>query len=279
MNKVNLKSCAKVNIGLQIRGQRPDGFHIIHTLFQELAFHDTLILEQQHSGCDFFSNVDWLKNDETNLCVKAWKKMVDAFGIGGVSMKLKKRIPAGSGLGGGSSNAATVLKGLRLLYDLNIPDKELESIGVELGADVPFFIRGGLQVGDGIGENLTQIKGCMPGIYLLVVPDLYIDTSWAYRNYNFFLDSPVEQVNFAGFLERDSIPFELFENDFEAIVVPTYPEIGEIKDTLRAQGARFASLSGSGSTVYGIFDDEADALSAESPLTTSYSTFITEPHL
>ncbi|SVD90630.1 uncharacterized protein METZ01_LOCUS443484, partial [marine metagenome] len=220
---VDLKSFAKVNIGLQIRGQRPDGFHIIHTLFQELDFHDTLILEQQNSGCDFFSNVDWLKNDESNLCVKAWKKMVDAFGIGGVSMNLEKRIPAGSGLGGGSSNAATVLKGLRQLYDLNIPDTELESIGIELGADVPFFIRGGLQVGDGIGEKLTQLKGCMPGIYLLVVPDLQIDTSWAYKNYKFFLDSPEEQVNFAGFLERDGIPFELFENDFEAIVVPTYP--------------------------------------------------------
>ena len=158
-------------------------------------------------------------------------------------------------------------------------DEEIADIARFFGADVPFFIRGGLQVGDGIGEKLTQIKGCMPGIYLLVVPDFYIDTSWAYKNYNFFLDSSVEQVNFAGFLERDGVPFELFENDFEEIVVPTYPEIGEIKDSLRANGARFASLSGSGSTVYGIFDDEADALSAESPLTTSYSTFITGPHL
>ena len=104
-------------------------------------------------------------------------------------------------------------------------------------------------------------------------------TVFFYKHYNNFLDSPVEKANFAGFLKRGSIPFELFENDFEAIVVPTYPEIGEIKDTLRAQGARFASLSGSGATVYGIFDDEADALSAESPLTTSYSTFITGPHL
>ena len=77
MTKVDLKSFAKVNIGLQIRGQRPDGFHIIHTLLQELDFHDTLILKQQNSGCDFFSNVDWLKNDETNHCVKAWEKMVN----------------------------------------------------------------------------------------------------------------------------------------------------------------------------------------------------------
>ena len=129
------------------------------------------------------------------------------------------------------------------------------------------------------GGTLSITPQYKNGKIVSLVPDLYIDTTWAYKNYKYFLDSPVEQVNFAGFLERERIPFELFENDFEAIVVPTYPEIGEIKDTLRAQGARFASLSGSGSTVYGIFDDEADAVSAESPLTTSYSTFITGPHL
>ena len=279
MNPIICKSFAKVNIGLQIRDQRPDGYHTIHTLFQELAFHDSITLERRDSGCNFSSNVDWLKNDESNLCVKAWQTIVDNFGIGGVSIELEKRIPAGAGLGGGSSNAATVLKGLRQLYEINITDDELEKLGVNLGADVPFFIRGCLQTGDGIGEKLTPLETKIPGTFLLVVPDIHIDTKWAYSASKKILDASREMVNFAGFIQRENIPFELFENDFEAIVVPAYPEIGQIKNSLRAQGARFASLSGSGSTVFGVFDEDADAKSAESHFSSRYNTFITNPTL
>ena len=275
MTTIVLKSHAKVNLGLQIRDQRSDGFHTIHTLFQELDFHDTITLEKRESNCEFSSNVDWLKNDTSNLCIKAWQKMVDIFGIGGIAIQLEKKIPAGGGLGGGSSNAATILKGLRQLYDLDVSDDELEKLGVELGADVPFFIRGGLQLGEGIGEILNHLKVKINGYFLLVIPDLHIDTAWAYDQVKNILDRPKELVNFAGFIQKESIPFELFENDFEAIVVPTYPEIGEIKNSLRANGARYASLSGSGSTVFGIFDEEVDAKSAESQYSSQYNTFIT----
>ncbi|MBT4154683.1 MAG: 4-(cytidine 5'-diphospho)-2-C-methyl-D-erythritol kinase [Candidatus Marinimicrobia bacterium] len=274
-----LKSKAKVNIGLQIRDRRPDGYHTIHTLFQELDFHDIITLEKRESGCGFSSNVDWLKNDDSNLCVKAWRKMVDVFGIGGISIQLEKRIPAGGGLGGGSSNAATVLKGLRQLYELDLSDDELELLSVDLGADVPFFIRGGLQSGDGIGEVLKPLKPRIDGCFLCVVPDLYIDTKWAYGQVKNILDKPKDLVNFAGFIQKVNIPFELFENDFEAIVVPAYPEIGHIKNSLRAHGARFASLSGSGSTVYGIFDEEVDAKLAKSQIFSHYNTFITYSNL
>ncbi|MBT6413643.1 MAG: 4-(cytidine 5'-diphospho)-2-C-methyl-D-erythritol kinase [Candidatus Marinimicrobia bacterium] len=223
--------------------------------------------------------MDWLKNDDSNLCVKAWRKMVDVFGIGGISIQLEKRIPAGGGLGGGSSNAATVLKGLRQLYELDLSDDELESLSVDLGADVPFFIRGGLQSGDGIGEVLKPLKPRIDGCFLCVVPDLYIDTKWAYGQVKNILDKPKDLVNFAGFIQKVNIPFELFENDFEAIVVPAYPEIGHIKNSLRAHGARFASLSGSGSTVYGIFDEEVDAKLAKSQIFSQYNTFITYSNL
>ena len=279
MSHLVLKSHAKVNIGLQIRNQRPDGYHNIHTIFQELDFHDTIRLEKKDFNCQFSSNVDWLAKDDSNLCVKAWQKMVDAFGLGGVSIELEKRIPGGGGLGGGSSNAATILKGLRKLYELDVSDDELETIGIDLGADVPFFIKGKTQIGDGIGEILKPIETIINGYYLLVAPDLQIDTKWAYDEFKNILDRPNEIVNFLGFIRKEIIPFELFENDFEAIVVPAYPEIGQIKDSLRANGARFASLSGSGSTVFGIFDDEADATSAESHFSSRYNTFITFPTL
>ena len=279
MSHLVLKSHAKVNIGLQIRNQRPDGYHNIHTIFQELDFHDTIRLEKRDSNCQFSSNVDWLAKDDSNLCVKAWQKMVDAFGLGGVSIELEKRIPAGGGLGGGSSNAATILKGLRTLYELDVSDDELETIGIDLGADVPFFIKGKTQIGDGIGEILKPIETIINGCYLLVVPDLHIDTKWAYGEFKNILDRPNEIVNFLGFIRKEIIPFELFENDFEAIVVPAYPEIGQIKNSLRVHGARFASLSGSGSTVFGVFDEDADAKSAESHFSSRYNTFITNPTL
>ena len=279
MSHLVLKSHAKVNIGLQIRNQRPDGYHNIHTIFQELDFHDTIRLEKRDSNCQFSSNVDWLAKDDSNLCVMAWQKMVDVFGLGGVSIELEKRIPAGGGLGGGSSNAATILKGLRKLYKLDVSDDELETIGKDLGADVPFFIKGKTQIGDGVGEILKPIETIINGCYLLVVPDLHIDTKWAYGEFKNILDRPTETVNFLGFIRKEIIPFELFENDFEAIVVPAYPEIGQIKNSLRAHGARFASLSGSGSTVFGVFDKDADAKSAESHFSSRYNTFITNPIL
>jgi 4-diphosphocytidyl-2-C-methyl-D-erythritol kinase len=244
-----------------------------------LDFHDTIRLEKRGSSCQFSSNVDWLAKDDSNLCVKAWQKMVDVFGLGGVSIELEKRIPAGGGLGGGSSNAATILKGLRKLYELDVSDHELETMGIDLGADVPFFIKGKTQIGDGIGEILKPIETIINGCYLLVAPDLHIDTKWAYGEFKNILDKPNEIVNFLGFIRKEIIPFELFENDFEAIVVPAYPEIGQIKNSLRAHGARFASLSGSGSTVFGVFDKDADAKSAESHFSSRYNTFITNPIL
>ena len=277
MALVVLKSNCKVNIGLKIVRQRPDGYHTIHTLFQELDFHDTIILKKRDSGCQFSSNVNWLRDDTSNLCVNAWEKMSTLYDIGGLSIKLEKKIPAGRGLGGGSSNAATMLKGIRELYDLNTSNENLESIGLELGADVPFFIKGGTQIGDGIGELLTTVQAPVPGTYLLVMPDIHIDTAWAYGKIKKILDKPREAINFAGFVQGDIIHFELFENDFEAIVVPAYPEIGYIKNTLRAFGARYAGLSGSGSTVFGIFDEDAAAKMAESHFSSKYHTAVSRP--
>ena len=160
---------------------------------------------------------------------------------------------------------------------IDISEKELYSVATSLGADVSFFLDGGLQQGDGIGEKLTRLPGVINGVYLLIIPNFHISTDWAYKSYKIFLDEDRDQVNFAGFLNRDIVPFEFFENDFESIVVPAYPEIGKIKKKLEAFGSRFASLSGSGSTVYGIFDDESNAISAESYFSPKYTTFITYP--
>tara|TARA_S200000501_G_scaffold25072_2_gene21757 strand:+ start:54184 stop:55026 length:843 start_codon:yes stop_codon:yes gene_type:complete len=277
MSALIIKSNSKVNIGLNILNHRPDGYHNINTVFQEIDFHDTLIVEKQKSGFSFSCNVDWLSNSNNNLCFQAWKKLKRLYDFGGVSIKLEKNIPPGKGLGGGSSNAASVLKALVKLYKLKISRKKLEQIGSGIGADIPFFINGGTQIGKGIGEVLKPLNVHIPGRYLLVMPKIFIDTSWAFRKFKKILDKPRDTINFTDFLKNGNIHFELFENDFESIVVPAYPEIGVIKNKLRDLGAVYASLSGSGSTVFGIFDEDATAKVAESHFLSKYKIFLSNP--
>jgi len=273
-------SNAKVNIGLKILNQRHDGYHDIATIFQEIDLFDIINISKKAEDCNFHSNVTWLKNDNDNLCIIAYEIMKNNFDIGGIEIDLKKNIPRGSGLGGGSSNAANVLKGISLLYNLKISDNELEKVAVEIGADVPFFIRGSAQFGEGVGDRLTPFKKKINGKYLIIIPDIEIDTSWAYSKFKNNLDSSFSSTNFASLSNEKTIGLDrlkFFENDFESIVVPTYPEIGKIKKALLAQGAKFASLSGSGSTVFGIFNDDVNLNNAFSYFSPKYKTFITNP--
>ena len=280
MNKVIINSNAKVNIGLKVLKEREDGYHDIVTVFQEINLFDIISISKKSKGCDFNSNATWLMNDKTNLCVIAYEAMKKKFDIDGVDIDLTKNIPKGSGLGGGSSNAASIMKGIRELYSLNISDKELEDIASQIGADVPFFIRGSIQLGEGIGDRLTPLKINISGKYLIIIPDTEIDTSWAYSKFKNDLDSSILPINFASLSNEKTISLDklqFFENDFESIVVPTYPEIGKIKEALHALGARFASLAGSGSTVFGIFNDDVCLDKALSYFSPKYKTFITNP--
>ena len=280
MNKVIINSNAKVNIGLKVLKKREDGYHDIVTVFQEINLFDIISISKKSKGCDFNSNATWLMNDKTNLCVIAYEAMKKKFDIDGVDIDLTKNIPKGSGLGGGSSNAASIMKGIRELYSLNISDKELEDIASQIGADVPFFIRGSIQLGEGIGDRLTPLKINISGKYLIIIPDTEIDTSWAYSKFKKDLDSSILPINFASLSNEKAISLDklkFFENDFESIVVPTYPEIGKIKEALHALGAGFASLSGSGSTVFGIFNDDLSLDKASSYFSPKYKTFIANP--
>ena len=280
MNKVIINSNAKVNIGLKVLKEREDGYHDIVTVFQEINLFDIISISKKSKGCDFNSNATWLMNDKTNLCVIAYEAMKKKFDIDGVDIDLTKNIPKGSGLGGGSSNAACIMKGIRELYSLNISDKELEDIASQIGADVPFFIRGSIQLGEGIGDKLTPLKINISGKYLIIIPDTEIDTSWAYSKFKNDLDSSILPINFASLSNEKTISLDrlqFFENDFESIVVPTYPEIGKIKEALHALGAGFASLSGSGSTVFGIFNDDVSLDKASSYFSPKYKTFIANP--
>ncbi|MDP6684499.1 MAG: 4-(cytidine 5'-diphospho)-2-C-methyl-D-erythritol kinase [Candidatus Marinimicrobia bacterium] len=275
---MKIKCGAKINISLKILNKRKDGFHNISTVFQELDFGDDLDIKKSDNQCRFTSNAKWLRNDKSNLCVLAWMKMKEHFPIiKGVEITLEKRIPPGAGLGGGSSNAAGVIKGLNSLYKLHLDERQMKSVACSLGADVSFFIQGGTQQGEGIGDRLSILPYPVKGSVLLVIPDIHIDTSWAYGLLKNKLESVGKPPNFASFFQENLFPEEIFKNDFEDIVFPAYPEIGKVKTVLVELGAVYASLSGSGSTVYGIFNDESAAVSAETHFSSSYHTIVTFP--
>jgi len=278
MDSIELKAHAKVNVGLQVNDQREDGYHNIHTVFQELELHDNIILKKQRKDWNIKINDSKIPTNETNTCIRAYLALKERFPhIDGISISLNKNIPSGAGLGGGSSDAATVLKGLRKLFNLIIDDNILIKIAVTIGADVPFFLSGGTQIGNGIGNILTPISKPIKGFYLLIIPEIFISTAWAYDTLKKDLKDDIDRPNFAHFLESNNISNVIFDNDFERIVIPTYPKIGEIKEGLLETGASYASLSGSGSTVFGIFDEEAKAKQAESHFQKQYQTFLTRP--
>ena len=277
MKDVIVKSFAKLNIGLQVRSKRNDQYHNIQTIFQEIDLYDSLKVTKINKGIDFKSNVSWLKNDDSNLCVKAFKRMSSIYKIGGIRIDLTKRIPVYAGLGGGSSNAAKVLSCINKLYNLRLSSQNLESIGSRLGADVPFFINGGAQLGEGIGDQLTPIKYKFNQKFLIVLPNINIETSWAYSKIKTTLDKSKKFVNFHDCLKKKKISFKNFDNDFEKIIIPAYPEIGNLISIIRENNARFSSLSGTGSTVFGIFDDEATAKVAESAIPKKHKTLIVDP--
>ena len=271
-------SYSKVNIGLKVLSQRDDGYHNIYTIFQELNFGDSIDIEKRDHGFKIIANVDWIPTNKSNICYKAYTEIKKEFSeVKGIHIKIDKKIPIGSGLGGGSANAAALLKGIKNIYKLEVTESKLEEIGGEVGADVPFFIRGKTQLGEGIGDKLTQLPKAIIGTYLLVIPKISIRTEWAYSVIKNRLINQNKNAKFSSFINEDYSSLQIFENDFEQIVIPAYPEIGAIKSKLLNLGARFASLSGSGSTVYGVYDDEASAKEAELLFHTSHQTILANP--
>ena len=257
---LTLQAHAKINLGLRIVGRRKDGYHRLHTLFQEIDFGDEVILEETPSGAVTLEVTGpYAKDvpaDETNLCLQAARLFQKEAGIhDGVQIHLKKQIPPGAGLGGGSSDAALVLRGLNLLWKRGRRWDQLEQLAGQLGADVPFFIRGGLQLGEGIGELLTPLATRLPYTVVLVIPPFGVDTAWAYGQFAARQTFPAPP-GFDRLIAQDPIPWDAFTNDFEAVVFPEHGLLRTLKAGLLAAGAVWAGLSGSGSTVVGLFEEQ-----------------------
>ncbi|HET8781648.1 MAG TPA: 4-(cytidine 5'-diphospho)-2-C-methyl-D-erythritol kinase [Pyrinomonadaceae bacterium] len=255
---LKLPSFAKINWTLQIFGKRPDGYHEVATLLQSISLCDELTFElREDDEISLTCDDPDIPVDDSNLVMKAAK----ALQAGGVNVHLTKRIPAKAGLGGGSSNAAVTLLALNELWELQLTNTDLLRIGATLGADVPFFLMGGSAEGRGTGTNLCSVPDVEPKHLIVIKPNATVSTATAYASLNrgslTTSDSAsILSSSFSQAVSGDSGQWPL-HNDFEVAIFEIEPEIGRAKVALLDAGARGALLAGSGSSVFGIFDDEA----------------------
>jgi 4-diphosphocytidyl-2-C-methyl-D-erythritol kinase len=277
---MRLRAFAKINVGLHVVGKRPDGYHDIETIFHQIDLSDELEMVQNDEGDVFTSDSPELASDRSNLCLRAVHVLRDLTGVHtGVEINLKKRIPIAAGLGGGSADAAAVLKGLTRLWTLDITDEELQTVSASLGSDVPFFLTGGTAYATGRGERLEPLDVGMPYWILVVTAPIRISTTWAYTNLT--IARHTRQVNLPELL-RSSIghPDTLRKklcNEFEPLVFAAHPEVRQIKERLLKGGAQVALMSGTGSSVFGFFSDEGSAQGIARELSSRYHTSITKP--
>jgi len=254
---------AKINLNLRILRKRTDGYHDIETVLLTIGLWDQIVLQKRDDQkIQLEIENSNIPADETNLCYRAARLFQERYSeFSGCHLLLKKKIPDGSGLGGGSSDAASTLLGLNNLFDLPFTYNELIVLAGKLGADVPFFMRNGLAIGRGIGNELDYVEKQWNFYVLVLCPNYKISTRWAYENYKISLTNEEKNVilknQFLNEIQIDNF-FEFFVNDFESLVFEYYPELQELKQALYHQGAFFASLSGTGSAVYGLFHERGD---------------------
>jgi len=260
--KLVLESPAKVNLNLEVLGPRADGYHAIRSVLVPVSIHDTVTFNP--GGRKFvFHGGQGTPKDEGNLAWEAVKLLTRRTGVRhGLELRIVKRIPVAAGLGGGSSNAATVLRGLNGLWQLGLPDAELEEIGLELGSDVPFFLRGGACIATGRGEILEPIQNNTPIELVLVIPALKVTSEWAYAHVPPELTrsgSSTSMVKVAMASGRVELLASHLVNDLEEGVAAEHSIVREAKKRLRSAGAAGVLMSGSGPTVFALAADAAKA--------------------
>lgn len=257
-------SPAKINLFLRVLRKRDDGYHDIVSVMQPISLYDEITIEMENGSgiilsCDNVS----IPCDRTNLAYRAASEFFRSTGINRkLSITIKKKIPVAAGLGGGSSNAAAVLKALNEITSQNISTGKLIEIGAFIGSDVPFFIAGKSCIARGRGESLEAI-GLTKFWYILINPGFPVSTQWAYQNLNLTNSNEDINMNISKVLPEDTVGIQhlqrLLSNDLEEVTIGKYPEIKEIKGALSAVGAAGELMSGSGPTVFGIFPDKDKA--------------------
>ena len=269
MDKIQLKALAKINLGLDVLRRREDGYHEVKMIMQTIGLHDDLeIRKTKTPGIQVKTNLHYLPTNENNLVYKAAKLLMDEFQIqDGVSIQLKKRIPVAAGMAGGSSDGAAVLWGINQMYGLGLSMQALMERGVRLGADVPYCIQRGTALAEGIGEKLSVLPPMPKCTILIAKPGISVSTKFVYENLHANDLKPEQHPDVDSMIEamrqKDlGLLCSRMGNVLETVTIPAYPVINEIKRTMIDNGAIGSMMSGSGPTVFGIFDSPAAAKQA-----------------
>ncbi len=260
MDRLELKAMGKINLGLDVLGKRENGYHDVRMVMQTVYLYDQVILTRTKTpGIRAESNLRFLPSDEGNLACRAARLLMDEFGIeGGLHITLKKRIPVAAGMAGGSADCAAVLFGMNRMYGLGLSEEELKKRGVELGADVPYCIMRGTVLAEGIGEKLTPLPQCPKAYVLLAKPPVSVSTRTVYEDLDSLADYRHPDID--GII--DGLKCQNLEkvascmgNVLEEVTIPRLPIIEQIKDVMKQGGALGAMMSGSGPTVFGLYEN------------------------
>jgi 4-diphosphocytidyl-2-C-methyl-D-erythritol kinase len=281
LKSLSLKSYAKINLCLHLLKKREDGYHEIFSVMQAIDLYDRLALHKTERGIVIQCDHPDVPEDENNLAYQAANLLFKEKDLkGGVRINIEKKIPVSAGLGGGSSNAAFTLKGINQLFDLQLSLQRLHSLASRIGSDVPFFLYSGQAIAKGRGEKIVPIK--LYGDYWLVLicPNLMISTGRVYQNAKFDLTAGKSFINLDFCDNKDDFLKRLrqFHNDLEKVVMPRHKIIRQIKKTLENSGAIKSSMSGSGPTVYGLFEKKSQAEEVARKLSQDdWQIFLTRP--
>ena len=277
MNSIDLKSRAKVNLSIDVLGKREDGYHLVEMIMQTIDLYDKLkITEIEENSILIKSNSLDIPLNEDNIMYKAVNLLRDQFNIEkGIEISIEKNIPVAAGMAGGSSNAAAVLVGLNKLWNLGLSESELKDIGLKLGADVPFCITGGSALAEGIGEELTNIKGLPEDLNIVVCkPNIFVSTKEVYQSLNMDkVKRRPKNKELIDALQKEDVKFisENMVNVLEEVTSLKYSEIGQIEDIMIKNKALGSMMSGSGPTVFGLFDNKDCAIKAKEDLQAKYN--------
>jgi 4-diphosphocytidyl-2-C-methyl-D-erythritol kinase len=267
MDKIKLKALAKINLGLDVVRKREDGYHEVRMIMQTIHLYDQIELTKtKEPGIAIQTNLDFLPTDENNLIYKAAKLLQDTCQMnGGIAVNLQKRIPIAAGLAGGSTDAAAVLYGMNELFHLGFKRRKLMELGVKIGADVPYCLMRGTALAEGIGEKLKSLPPMPKCAVLLAKPGIGVSTKYVYENLK--LDEHTIHPDIDGQIGaikqgRLKEAAGYMGNVLESVTISRYPVIHQLKCLMMENGAMNAMMSGSGPTVFGLFQDEETARAA-----------------
>ena len=263
MDELELSAHGKINLSLDVLRRRPDGYHEVKMIMHTVGLYDSIFIKREKErGIRMECNLPFLPTNEENLMVRAAKNLMDEFSIGeGLRMRLVKRLPIAAGMAGGSSDAASVFHGLNQIFHLGLSTEELEKRAVKLGADIPFCLHKGCYLSEGIGEKLCKLSPLPPCTILLVKPAFSLSTKLIYENLHLENLRAKEHPDVDGMVKRlESGTLEeicaLGGNLLEKVSISLRPEIQELKNRLLREGALLSLMSGSGPTVFAIFQKE-----------------------